>query len=51
MNIAARDYFRERAEAEIDRGNAARDFRTACAHYLRADFLLACAERGTANEN
>jgi hypothetical protein len=51
MDIEARDYFLERAEAELDLGNAAADERTARIHYLLASDYLDRASAGTANEN
>ena len=51
MDVAARDYFLERAEAELDLGNAARHARAASAHYGRAAFYLDRAHAGAANEN
>ena len=51
MDAAARDYFLERAEAEIDLGNAAGHAKAARAHYGRAAFYLDRAHEGAANEN
>lgn len=51
MDAIGRDYFLERAEAEIDLGNAARHDDAARAHYLRADFYLDRAHGAVANEN
>lgn len=51
MNAATRDYFLERAEAELDLGNAARHAQAARAHYGRAAFYLDRAHVGAANEN
>ena len=51
MDAAARDYFLERAEAQIDLGNAACQERAARAHYDLAIFYLVRADAGTANEN
>jgi len=44
-------YFLERAEAELDLGNAADHERAAHAHYSLADFYLDRAYGGAANEN
>jgi hypothetical protein len=51
MDVIDRDYFLERAEAEIDLGNAARHAKAATAHYFMASFYLDRAQAGTANEN
>jgi hypothetical protein len=51
MDAAVRDYFLERAEAEIDLGNAACHAGAARAHYGRAAFYLDRAHEGAANEN
>ena len=51
MDAAAREYFLERAEAEIDLGNAAGHAQTARAHYGLAAFYLDRAHEGPANEN
>lgn len=51
MDLADRDYFLERAEAELDRGNAARHGAAAAAHYQLACFYLDRADEGAANEN
>ena len=51
MDAADRDYFLERAEAEIDLANAAGQARVAYAHYMLAGFYLDRAHGGTANEN
>jgi hypothetical protein len=51
MDVAGKDYFLERAEAEIDLANAACHAETARAHYLRADFYLDRAYCDVANEN
>ena len=51
MDAAARDYFLERAEAEIDLGNAAGHSPEARAHYDLAIFYLVRADEGAANEN
>lgn len=51
MDSAERDYFLERAEAELDLANAAGHKRAAQAHYYLAGFYLDRAYGGTANEN
>ena len=51
MDVPERDYFLERAEAEIDLANAARLEKTARAHYHMASFYLDRAHGGVANEN
>jgi hypothetical protein len=51
MDSADRDYFLERAEAELDLANAANHQRAAQAHYYLAGFYLDRAYGGTANEN
>ena len=51
MDVAGRDYFLGRAEAEIDLANAATDPRTAEQHYLLASAYLDRADEGIANEN
>ncbi len=51
MDAPERDYFLERAEAELDLGNAARGEKSAFAHFHRASFYLDRAHQGTANEN
>jgi hypothetical protein len=51
MDVVERDYFLERAEAEIDLANAARHEKAAHAHYHMASFYLDRAHGGTANEN
>jgi hypothetical protein len=51
MDVAERDYFLERAEAEIDLANAARHEKAAHLHYNLASFYLDRAQGGTANEN
>lgn len=51
MDIADRNYFMERAEAELDLGNAARHESTARAHYLMADFYLDRAAGDVANDD
>jgi hypothetical protein len=51
MDATGKDYFLERAEAEIDLGNAASHGEAALAHYLRADFYLDRAQQAAANEN
>ena len=50
MNASDRDYFLERAEAELDLGNEARHPDTAQAHYCRAVFFLDRAD-GAANDD
>jgi hypothetical protein len=51
MDIAQKDYYLERAEAELDLANAARHEKAARAHYYLAGFYLDRAYTGTANEN
>lgn len=51
MDIADRNYFMERAEAELDLGNAASSAGAARAHYLRADFYLDRATGDIANDD
>jgi hypothetical protein len=51
MDVAERDYFLERAEAELDLGNAAPLDAAAFAHFHRAAFYLDRANSGAANEN
>jgi hypothetical protein len=51
MDSVQRDYFMERAEAEIDLANAATHAKAAHAHYHLAAFYLDRAQGGTANEN
>jgi len=51
MDVAERDYFLERAEAEMDLANAARQRKAAHAHYNLASFYLDRALDGVANEN
>ena len=51
MDSADKDYFLERAEAELDLANAASHERAAQAHYYLAGFYLDRAHGGTANEN
>lgn len=51
MDVAERDYFLQRAEAEMDLANAARQQKTAHAHYSLASFYLDRAHDGVANEN
>ena len=51
MAGSVRDYFLERAEAEIDLGNAARIERTANAHYDMAVYYLDRAQCGVANDD
>lgn len=51
MDSAAKHYFLERAEAELDLANEATHERAARAHYYLADFYLDRALLGTANEN
>ena len=50
MDGAARDYFLERAEAELDLANAAQDARTAQLHYMMASAFLDRAQDGAAND-
>ena len=51
MDFSERDYFLERAEAEIDLANAASHERAAFAHYMLAGFYLDRAHGGADNEN
>ena len=51
MDIVEKDYFMERAEAEIDLANAATHEKAAHAHYHLAAFYLDRAHAGVANEN
>ena len=51
MDAADRDYFLERAEAELDLGNAAGHAKAAASHYGRAAFYLDRAFEGAANED
>jgi hypothetical protein len=51
MNLAERDYFLTRAEAELDLANAARHAKAAHAHFHLAFFYLDRAQDGAANEN
>jgi hypothetical protein len=51
MDSAEKHYFLERAEAELDRANAATHEGAARAHYYLAGFYLDRAHLGTANEN
>lgn len=46
-----RDYFLERAEAELDLANQAHHADAARAHYYLAGFYLDRAHEGPANEN
>ena len=51
MNASDRNYFLERAEAELDLGNEARHADAAHAHYSRAAFYLDKADSGAANDD
>jgi len=51
MDMAGKDYFLERAEAEIDLANAATHKKAAHAHYHKASFYLDRAHGVVANEN
>ena len=51
MNVTDRNYFLERAEAELDLANAALHARAAFAHYHMADFYLDRAHGGAANDD
>lgn len=51
MDSADRDYFLERAEAELDLANAATHARAAFAHYHLAGFYLDRAHGGAANDD
>jgi len=51
MDIAEKERYLERAEAELDLANAARHEKAARAHYYLAGFYLDRAHIGTANEN
>ena len=51
MDSAEKHYFLERAEAELDRANAATHESAARAHYYLAGFYLDRAQEGSANEN
>jgi hypothetical protein len=51
MSAADRDYFLERAEAEIDLGNATGHARAARAHYQLAAFCLDRAHGEIANDD
>jgi hypothetical protein len=51
MDSADRNYFLERAEAELDLANQADHERAARVHYYLAGFYLDRAHNGTANEN
>lgn len=51
MDAGEKDYFLERAEAELDLANEANHERAARAHYYLAGFYLDRAYGGTANEN
>ncbi len=51
MDLAEKDYFLERAEAELDLANASPHESAARAHYRLAGFYLDRAHGGVANEN
>jgi hypothetical protein len=51
MDSGEKDYFLERAEAELDLANQANHENAARAHYYLAGFYLDRAYGGTANEN
>lgn len=51
MDLADKDYFLERAEAELDLANAATHERAAFAHYHLAGFYLDRAHGGAANDD
>jgi hypothetical protein len=51
MDIAEKEHYLERAEAELDLANAAGHEKAARAHYYLAGFYLDRAHIGTANEN
>lgn len=51
MNAIEKDYYLDRAEAELDLANAAAHEKAARAHYYLAGFYLDRAYGGTANEN
>jgi hypothetical protein len=51
MDAIEKDYYLERAEAELDLANAAAHEKTARAHYYLAGFYLDRAYCGVANEN
>jgi hypothetical protein len=51
MDGGDKDYYLERAEAELDLANAATHERAAKAHYYLAGFYLDRAHGGVANEN
>lgn len=51
MTVGEKDYFLERAEAEIDLANAATHKAAAHAHYHMASFYLDRAQDVVANEN
>jgi len=51
MTATDRDWFLQRAEAEIDLANAAASERTAFAHYHKAAFYLDRAHGGAANDD
>lgn len=51
MDAFEKDYFLERAEAELDLANAATHEKAAHVHYHLAGFYLDRAHAGVANEN
>ena len=51
MTATDRDWFLQRAEAEIDLANAAASERTAFAHFHKAVFYLDRADGGAANDD
>jgi hypothetical protein len=51
IDAAEREYFLDRAEAELDLANEARHQKAAYVHYHLAAFYLDRAHGGTANEN
>ncbi len=51
MDAFEKDYFLERAEAELDLANAATHEKAAHVHYHLAGFYLDRAHSGVANEN
>lgn len=51
MDAAEKDYFLERAAAELDLANAATHERAVFAHFHMADFYLDRAYGGTANDH
>ena len=51
MDSGDKDYFLERAEAELDLANAAVHQDTAKAHYYLAAFYLDCAHVEVANDD